>query len=190
MTSPVTYPEIAVESRTQLRALLADATGAGFWAVTWKKGRGPHVTYDEVVEEALCVGWVDSRGRRVDEDRTALLLTPRRAQSRWAGSNKARVQRLTEAGLMRPAGLAAVEAAQASGAWTALDDVENLVEPTDLRAALDAVPAARTHWDGFSRSARRALLDWISTAKRDATRARRIERTVTEAAAGRRADER
>ncbi|MGD9529502.1 YdeI/OmpD-associated family protein [Pseudonocardia sp.] len=190
MTRPETYPEIAVASRAQLREVLADATGPGFWAVTWKKGRGPHVSYDEVVEEALCVGWVDSRGRRIDEDRTALLLTPRRSGSRWAGTNKARVARLTEAGLMRPAGLAAVEEAKASGAWTALDDVENLVEPADLRAALDAVPEARVHWDGFSRSARRSLLDWISTAKRDATRAGRIARTVTEAAAGRRADER
>lgn len=186
----MTYPEVGVESRVQLREMLTEADPPGFWAVTWKKGRGPHVSYEEVVEEALCVGWVDSRGRRIDDDRTALLLTPRRPGSRWAGTNKARVERLTAAGLMRPAGIAAVEAAKASGAWTALDDVENLVEPADLRAALDAVPDARAHWDGFTRSARRALLDWISTAKRDATRARRIERTVSEAAAGRRADER
>ncbi len=65
--------------------------------------------------------------------------------SNWSRLNKRRVARLTEAGLMRPSGMAAIEAAKASGRWSALDDVEDLTEPADLAAALDAVTAARTH---------------------------------------------
>ncbi|WP_342782448.1 YdeI/OmpD-associated family protein [Vallicoccus soli] len=78
---------------------------------------------------------------------------------------------------MQPPGLAVVEAARASGTWNALDDVEDLREPSDLAGALDAQPAARAHWDAFPRSTRRGILEWILTAKTDATRLRRIEQT-------------
>ena len=90
---------------------------------------------------------------------------------------------------MLPAGVAAVDRARADGSWTRLDEVETLREPDDLRAALDAVPAAREAWDGFPRSTRRAILEWISSAKREPTRARRVAETVSEAAAGRRANQ-
>ena len=83
---------------------------------------------------------------------------------------------------MRPAGLAAVAAAVADGSWTLLDAVEDLIEPEDLTAALDALPAAREGWDGLSPSARKAGLLRIATAKRPETRARRIEETVRLAA--------
>jgi uncharacterized protein YdeI (YjbR/CyaY-like superfamily) len=126
--------------------------------------------------------------RSLDADRAEQLLTPRRKGSVWARSNKERVARLTAAGVMAPAGLAVVEQAKASGQWTLLDDVEDLVEPVDLRAALDANPAARASWDAFPPSARKALLGWIVTAKRAPTRERRVATTVSEAAAGRRAN--
>jgi uncharacterized protein YdeI (YjbR/CyaY-like superfamily) len=145
------------------------------------------VPYDDVVEEALCFGWVDSQAKPLDADHGQQLLTPRRASSAWARSNKERVARLTAAGLMAPAGLAVVAAAQASGSWSLLDDVEDLVEPPDLRAALDAVPAARQAWDGFPPSARKQLLYWVVSARTDPTRQRRIDTTVSEAAQGRRA---
>jgi len=184
------YEEVDVESRAQLRAWLAanHAASPGIWLVTYKKlSGGPYVPYDDVVEEALCFGWVDSRTRRVDELRSALLLTPRKPKSRWSRSNKERIARLEPAGLLTPAGFAAVEVAQANGSWTALDDVENLIESDDLRTALDARPEARVHWDGFSASARRTILLWILDAKRPQTRARRVEETVSEASDGRRA---
>lgn len=122
--------------------------------------------------------------------RSALLMTPRTLRSRWSRANKERVARLTEAGLMAPAGLAAVEErARESGAWTALDAVEDLVEPDDLRAALAADPAALGIWNGFPRSARRGILEWILDAKRPETREKRIRVTVEDAAAGRRANQ-
>jgi uncharacterized protein YdeI (YjbR/CyaY-like superfamily) len=90
---------------------------------------------------------------------------------------------------MRPRGLAAIQAAQADGSWNALDAVETLTEPSDLEAALNSVPAARASWDTFPRSARRAILEWISSAKSDATHDPRVRKTVDEAALGRRANQ-
>jgi uncharacterized protein YdeI (YjbR/CyaY-like superfamily) len=118
--------------------------------VTYKKrSGGPYASYDDVVEEALCFGWIDSVRRSLDADRSQLLVTPRKRGSRWFKANNHRIQRLTAAGRLAPAGLAAVTDAKADGSWTALDAVEELVEPEDLGAALDAEPSARANWDGF-----------------------------------------
>lgn len=181
-----------VRSRADWRAWLAGnhASSAGVWAVTWKKtSDGPHVPAAEIAEEALCVGWVDSLPRAVDANRTSLLVTPRKPGSGWSRVNRERVERLRAAGLMLPAGLAAVERAMADGTWSALDAVEDLTEPDDLRAALDASPDARRHWDGFPRSARRGILEWIGAARRSETRARRVEETARLAAEGVRANQ-
>ncbi len=183
------YPRIEVASRAELRDWLEQHHDdcPGIWLVTRKAGRPGHVPYPEVVEEALCVGWVDGQARRVDDDRTSQLLTPRRPRSGWARTNKERVTRLRLAGLMRPAGEAAITRAQENGSWTLLDDVEDLVEPPDLRAALDASPEARRTWDGFPPSARRAMLSWLVSARTTPTRDKRISLMVAEAAEGRRA---
>jgi uncharacterized protein YdeI (YjbR/CyaY-like superfamily) len=150
------------------------ATSSGVYLVSWRRRTArASVSYDEAVEEALCVGWIDSIGRTLDEDRSIQWFAPRRPRSAWARSNKERVERLTAAGLMLPAGLAAIEEAKQNGMWTMLDDVENLVVPDDLAAAL-GVAEARTNWEGFSRSARRAMLEWIVQARRPETREKRI----------------
>ena len=143
------YAQLAVETRAQWRDWLArhHATSPGVWLVTWKKASGrPYLAYDDIVEEALAFGWVDSQPRTVDDLRSARLLTPRKPGSNWSRLNKQRVERLTAAGRMQPAGLAAVAAAKVNGRWTALDQAETLAEPDDLAAALDADPAARRHW--------------------------------------------
>jgi len=75
--------------------------GAGVWLVTWKKPTGkPRVDYDAAVEEALCFGWVDSKSRSVDGERTSLYFTPRKSKSAWSESNVARIAKLEAAGLM------------------------------------------------------------------------------------------
>ena len=185
------YERVHPGTREEWRAWL-DANHAespGVWLISWKKasGRAP-IGYDATVEEALCVGWVDSLVRRVDEERSMLLFTPRRPTSRWSRPYKVRVARLIAAGRLAPAGLALVDEAKRSGTWTALDDVENLLVPEDLRAALDRHPGAAAHWEAFPRSARRGILEWILDAKRPATRARRIEETASLAARGERAN--
>lgn len=186
------YERVEVTSREQWRRWLArnHDSSPGIWLITYKKAQGArHVPYDAVVEEALCFGWIDSVRRRVDEQRTMMLLTPRRRGSEWSRSNKDRVERLEAAGLIEAAGRAAIDSARADGSWTALDEIENLVEPDDLRRALDADPEARRHWDAFPPSARRAILYWVRSAKREPTRASRVEETARLAAEGIRARE-
>lgn len=183
---------VELESREALRAWLEEhhERSPGIWLVTFRPGSGRgRILYDEVVEELLCFGWVDSLPRKLDEARTMLLCTPRKPTSAWSKPNKDRVARLEAQGLMRPRGQAVVEAARARGTWAALDDVEALIEPPELRAALDATPAAREAWDTFPRSAKRGILEWIVQAKTRETRARRIDETVRRAAVGERANQ-
>jgi uncharacterized protein YdeI (YjbR/CyaY-like superfamily) len=116
-----------------------------------------------------------------------LWFAPRKARSGWARTNKQRIERLTAAGLMAPAGLAVIEAAKADGSWTLLDAVEDLVVPDDLAAAFDAAPSAREHWEAFPRSVRRAILEWIVQARRPQTRARRVAETADKASRNERA---
>lgn len=159
----------------------------GVWLVTWKKHTGrATVTYDEAVTEALAVGWVDSKGQRLDEDRTMLWFCPRRAASGWSRPNKERVERLHAEGRMGPAGQRAIDVAKDNGSWSLLDDVEDLVVPEDLAEAFHRHPGAREAWDGFPRSARRAILEWIVQAKRPATRAARVSETAEKAGRGER----
>lgn len=160
--------------------LAANHTRAeGVWLITWKKSAGkPTISYEESVEEALCFGWVDSKGNKLDDERTMLWFAPRKAGSGWSRPNKARVERLIAQGRMTPAGLAKIEAAKADGSWALLDAVENLEVPDDLAAEFDNYPAARANFDAFPRSARRGILEWIVQAKRPETRAKRIAETA------------
>ena len=176
---------VEVTSRAGWRAWLTEhhTSSPGVWVVTYKKDSGgPHVPYEDVVEEALAFGWVDSQGRRLDEARWQLYCAPRKRRSAWSRANRARIERLAATGLMTPAGQAAVDEAKASGAWLAIEHAEAGEEPDDLVAALEAEPDARRHWDAFPPSTKRAILEWIGTAKRAATRARRIEETARLAA--------
>ena len=175
------YEQVEVTSADQLREWLQanHATSPGIWLVSYKKAAGDrYLAYEDIVCEALCWGWIDSKARSLDELRSQLLLTPRKPASKWSRPNKIRVAELEATGRMAAPGRAVVEAAKASGTWTALDDVENLVEPAELKAALDAIPEARKNWDAFPRTTRRAALEWIAAAKRPATRERRISETV------------
>lgn len=179
-------------SRAEWRAWLeANHTRSeGVWLITYKKAAGkPRVEYAEAVEEALCFGWVDSKPGKLDAERTMLYFAPRKARSGWSKPNKDRVARLTEAGLMAPAGLAKVEAAQQDGSWAALDAVEALEVPADLIAALAQYEAAAEHFEAFPRSVKRGILEWISTAKKPETRAKRVEETARLAAENKRANQ-
>lgn len=179
--APRVHAETAEEWRDWL--LAHHASEAGAWLVSWKATTGrPSVGYVRSVEEALCVGWIDSSGRKLDDERSMLWFTRRKSGSGWAGTNKERVVRLEAEGRMTPAGRAMIDAAKADGSWTLLDDVENLVVPDDLAAAFARHPGSRENFDAFPPSARRAILDWIVHAKREATRAARLEESARLAA--------
>lgn len=111
-------PQIVVESQGQLRAWLLEhhADSTGVWVVTTKRAAGGTVTWTDIVEEALCFGWIDSLPRALDETRTMLRLTPRRAASGWSARNKGLVEGLLRQGLMHASGIAAVDAWRRRGA--------------------------------------------------------------------------
>jgi uncharacterized protein YdeI (YjbR/CyaY-like superfamily) len=169
------------KSRTAWRQWLAQnhPQAEGVWLISYKKAMGkPRVEYDESVEEALCFGWIDSKVNKLDDQRSMHWFAPRKARTGWSRPNKARVERVLAAGLMQPAGLAKVEQAKADGSWNALDGVEDLELPGDLRVALASYPDASPHFDAFPRSVKRGILEWILVARRPATRAHRIAETA------------
>ncbi|MEL6263170.1 MAG: YdeI/OmpD-associated family protein [Cyanobacteria bacterium J06626_6] len=179
--------QVEVDSRQAWRSWLAGnyTQSDSIWLVTYKKHTGDrYLPYDAIVEEALCFGWIDSLPRRLDEDRTMLLLSPRKAKSVWSKLNKSRVERLISEGRMMPPGLEKVEQAKANGTWTFLDDVEALVIPEDLAVALAGDEVARANFEGFSDSTKKGILQWIKMAKRSQTRQRRIKETIEQAAIG------
>ncbi|GEK18904.1 YdeI/OmpD-associated family protein [Cellulomonas persica] len=179
---------VHAETVEEWRAWLAahhDSGVDGVWLVMWRPQTGrPRVSYEEAIEESLCFGWIDSLSNPLDDERTRLWFTPRRVGSPWSRTNKERLARVEAQGRMTDAGRAVVERAKQDGSFTYLDDVEDLVVPDDLAAALDEHPGARTHWDGFSPSARKVVLRWILDARRPATRAARIAETARLAEAG------
>jgi len=175
------FPRVQIESRAEWRAWL-DAnheSAESIWLVTFKKASGkPYVSYDAVVEEAICFGWIDSLRRKLDDERSMLLLSPRRPGSAWSKVNKDRVERMNAAGKMHPAGLQKIEQSKTDGSWTFLDDVEALVVPDDLVVALAEYDNAEENFAGFPRSVKRGILEWIKQAKRAETRSKRVRETA------------
>lgn len=178
-------PRIPMDTREQLYEWLARHHGetSGFWLVQWRPATGRRsIAYEDIVEVCLIFGWIDSTVQRLDDQRSAIRLTPRRPTSAWSASNKQRLARLEAAGLMQPAGQAAVDRAKANGMYTFLDDVEALEVPDDLAAALGDL---RGVFDGFPPGRRRQALYWIKSAKQPRTRSDRIGKIVAAAAQGR-----
>lgn len=179
------YSQYYAPDRATWREWLAanHATSPGVWLIYYKQSSGKtRVAYADAVEEALCFGWVDSRPNAIDDERFMQLFTPRKGKSPWSKLNKARVERLTAAGLMAPAGLAVVEAARADGTWSSYDAIEELAVPDDLAAALLENPTAKDYFDAFPPSSKKNILWWIESAKKPETRAKRVEETVRLAA--------
>jgi uncharacterized protein YdeI (YjbR/CyaY-like superfamily) len=176
------FPDFHPQTRAEWREWLAENhdRAAGIWLVYFKKSSGkPRVSYDEAVEEALCFGWIDSLPRKFDAMRSKLLFTPRKPKSVWSKPNKLRVEQLIKENLMTEIGLAKIEAAKRNGSWNALDASDNLEIPKDLTKAFKANKTAEQNFTAFSDSVKRGILYWIGSAKRDETRAARVEKTVS-----------
>ena len=179
------FKQIEVTSRKQWRTWLANnhTQTDSIWLVTYKKHTGSrYLPYDIIVKEALCFGWIDSLPRKLDQERTMLLISPRRPKSPWSKLNKDRVTEMLEQNLMTPAGLEKIEQAKADGSWSFLDDVEALMIPDDLATALEANSQAKTYFEAFSPSSKKGILQWIKSAKQAMTREKRIRKTVELAA--------
>jgi uncharacterized protein YdeI (YjbR/CyaY-like superfamily) len=153
----------------------------------WRKGAGrPSVTWQQIVDEALCFGWIDSIRRSLPDGAWSQRLTPRRKGSNWSAVNVANVERLRAAGRMRPAGEAAF--ALRSEARTGVYSYEQRHElrlADDEEAAFRANAVAWSWWASQSRSSRATATYWVVSPKRPETRARRLAALIEDAAAGR-----
>ena len=190
MTLPTDLPVLAFPDQAAFEAWLEaeHATAPGVYVKLAKKGAGvPSVTYAELVESCLCFGWIDGRSNRLDDRFYLQRLTPRRARSVWSQKNVDAVETLIEAGRMRPAGLAAADAARADGRWErAYAGSKDITVPDDLAEALAADPKVRAEFDSLDGANRYAILFRVHTAATAATRAKRIAAAVEVLREGRR----
>ncbi|MBI1189216.1 MAG: hypothetical protein GC200_00830 [Tepidisphaera sp.] len=186
-------PHIYVPHRRALRTWLQEhhASHGPIWLVYDKatKDSPRALTYDDIVEEALCFGWIDSVSGSVGATQAKLYFSPRKPKSGWSARNKLLIASLQDRRLITPAGQAKIDAAIADGSWTLLDAIEALEMPPDLAKALDAKPKARAHFDAFPRGVRKRILAWVYSAKREETRSARVREVATLAARNVRANE-
>jgi uncharacterized protein YdeI (YjbR/CyaY-like superfamily) len=152
----------------------------GVWLKIAKKGTGKRsVTYGEALELALCFGWIDSQKRGFDGEYFLQRFTPRRPRGRWSKINREKAEALIDAGRMRPAGLAEVEAAKADGRWdAAYEGQRTATVPADLQRELDASPGAAEFFAGLDSANRYAVIYRLNDAKKPETRERRLRKFV------------
>jgi uncharacterized protein YdeI (YjbR/CyaY-like superfamily) len=181
-------PTIAFASAAEWEAWLEanHAAAAGVWIKMAKKDTGiESVRYPEVLESALCFGWIDGRREALDERWFLQRYTPRRARSRWSRINREKAQLLIEEGRMRQSGLAEVERAKADGRWAAAyAGQKSIAVPDDLQRELDARPEAKAFFAGLSSQNRYAILYRLQDAKKPETRERRLAQFVAMLEAG------
>ena len=175
----MSHEALEFESRAALAGWLAEhhATARELWVRLHKVGTGrASVTWEDCVLAALTVGWIDGVGRSEGAETWLQRLTPRRPRSGWSKRNRDHVERLIAEGLMRPAGLAEVEAAKADGRWdAAYAGPADMVIPADFLAALETRPLAKATYAGLNRSGLYTIYYGLHTARKPETRARRLE---------------
>jgi uncharacterized protein YdeI (YjbR/CyaY-like superfamily) len=156
------------------------AKSRGIWLRMAKKDTGmTSINYAQALDVALCYGWIDGQKRPCDEATWLQRFTPRGPRSLWSRINTGKVQTLIEIGRMRPAGLAAIESAKASGRWESAYQPSTAAEiPPDLQAALDANRKAKEFFATLRGANRYAVIYRVTTAKKPETRARRIAEYV------------
>jgi len=171
-----------VEDRSKWRAWLKanSRRATEVWLVYYKKGTGrPRIANSDAVEEAICFGWIDSKIRKLDDERFAQLFTPRKPKSQWSRTNIARAQRMIQQGKMTAAGLKVFDQRNQTPAL-----------PTSLPGPLaEQFRKQQTAWENFRRfspSYQRMTIGWVASAKQEATQLRRLRQLIAKSAANER----
>lgn len=168
---------ISVETREEWRQWLVKnhRTKQSVWILCHtKKSDSPTIPWSELVDEALCFGWIDSTRKSIDETKFIQHFGKRKPSGTWSKINKEKIKRLIANGQMTQAGLDVIEAAKQNGSWTILDQVEELVIPDDLEQAFKVHEGSKDYFLNLSKSVRKMMLQWIVLAKRAETRQKRI----------------
>jgi len=167
--------------------LVKHASATQLWVGYYRKGGSKTaMTYAEAVEEALCFGWIDGIGYRIDDQVHTNRFTPRRKGSSWSAPNIAKVGELRKAGRMHPAGIRAFEERDKRKDMPYLRDHplrQNL--PPELEALIRTNPAAWTYWQAQRPTYRKEVAFWVLSAKQEPTRERRMASLIEDSAAGR-----
>lgn len=134
--------------------------------------------WEEAVKVALCYGWIDSTVKSLGDGKRQQYFCKRKPKSVWSALNKKYIDELTSKNLINESGLKSIEIAKENGSWFALDDVENLIIPKELKIAFDKNPIAFANYQTFSKSYKKSYLYWLNQAKREATRQKRITEII------------
>lgn len=182
------YPQSRKEWRNWLKNNYK--TTGHVWLILYKKQSGkPTITYDEVVEEALCFGWIDSKPNKKDDESYFLFVCPRKPNSVWSALNKKRIEKLVKEKLMTPAGLEKINAAKKNGSWNLLNNSDALKMPVALQKAFAKNIKSLKNFEQFPPSTKKQIIQWIESAKTEETIAKRVTETVTQAAKNIRANQ-
>ena len=171
-----------VRTEQQWRRWLAKhhASTPGVWLVRHKRHTAiKSIPYEDLVRTALCFGWVDSLVKRLDDDRYAIKVTPRKPTSKWSDINRRRWNDLKAAGLLHAPGVAA---APTENRYRKHPPIPEL--PAYVAKAFKANPRAWQYFQALAATYRRNFVVWIHMAKRPETRERRIRESIELLAAG------
>ncbi len=175
------FTKVEVSSSQELRSWLDANHGKveSVWLVTYKKSVPyKYVSISEVLDELLCFGWIDGIRRKLDENQTMQLISPRKIEH-WAKTYKDRASKLIQAGRMQEAGYKAFELSKAHGLWDFMDEVDKLIVPKDLNDELLKFEGASDFFHAINDSSKRFVLRWIKLAKTEKTRVSRIQQLAS-----------
>ena len=178
-----TTEKLHVTNRDDWRAWLRENhdTEKEVWLIYYKKHTSkPRIPYDDAVEEALCFGWIDSIVKKIDAEKFTRKFTPRKSKSKWSEANKKRARKMIKEGKMTKAGLAKINEAKNNGEWLKAAPVRReLVIPPYIKEALSMNKKALDYFDSLANGYKRQLVGWITSAKREETRKRRLAEAIS-----------
>ena len=188
MTKPATIPTLAFETAETFETWLVayQDNPSGLWLKIFKKGSGiKTINYAEALDVALCYGWIDGQKKGFDEKAWLQKFCPRRNKSIWSKINIGHVERLINAGRMRPAGLKAIEKAKADGTWEkAYDSSSNMTIPEDFLKELSKNKEAEAFFKGLNKTNLFPIGFRLQTAKKPETREKRMKEIIEKLARG------
>ncbi len=181
----LSLPKIEIKSSGELRHWLLNHhhESDSVWLVTFKKHHNNYVSVSEVLDELIAFGWTDGIRRKVDDDRTMQLISPRKSQH-WAKSYKERAAKLRRDGRMHEAGESSILRSKELGLWDFMDDVDKLIIPEDLETKLQTNQEAHDYFLNLNASSKRFALRWLKLAKTERTRNKRINEILTRSSRG------
>lgn len=178
----MTYPELYFPTDTEWREWLHKnhSSSNGVYLIFYKVDHEMQsMRWEEAVKVALCYGWIDSTVKSLGNGKRRQYFTPRNPKSVWSALNKKYIKELSSKNLMHEKGLKTIEIAKKNSSWSALDDVENEVIPTELQVAFNNNKKAYNNYQNFAPSYRKGYLYWLYNAKREHTRQKRIAEIIS-----------